>query len=86
MIYSHGNGKISNFLERFQHESPGLALDIILNIYFCNLETLELLVELPRKVIPDRMKIRGIYHSQDFQTHKIRKNPNYKNGRTEYST
>jgi hypothetical protein len=50
-IYSHGRGRTSSFLNRLLHEFLGLAPAIILMIFFCKVNILLLLDQLPQ-IIP----------------------------------
>jgi hypothetical protein len=50
-MYSHERGKISNHLGRLLHEFIGLALAIILIVFFCKVNIILLLDELPQKII-----------------------------------
>jgi multidrug efflux pump subunit AcrB len=50
-IYWHGTGKISHFLNRLLRGVLRHAPTIILMIFFCNLNIVLLLEELPQKII-----------------------------------
>jgi hypothetical protein len=50
-IYSQVRGKMFSFLNKLLHEFRGLVPAIILIIFFCKLNILLLLDELPQKII-----------------------------------
>ena len=51
-IYWHDTGKMSSFLNIFLHELLAPTSYIILIILFCNVDTQNILVEFPEKIIP----------------------------------
>jgi hypothetical protein len=51
-MYAHGRGDIYNFLNRLSHEFLGLTPDMILTVFFCNINIYLLLDKFPQKIIP----------------------------------
>jgi hypothetical protein len=51
-IYSHGSGKICNFLNRSLQGDWGFAPAMILRIFFCNVNSFLLSEKFPQKIIP----------------------------------
>jgi hypothetical protein len=71
-ICSHWRGIISRFLSRLIHEFLGLASAIILIIFFCNVNIILLLDELPSKnyfILHYRVVFRNLFHPDLSKTH-----------------
>jgi len=51
-IYCEGRGKILRLMNSFLHESLFLHSIIILNIFFCNLNTCILFADWPQNIMP----------------------------------
>jgi hypothetical protein len=51
-MYSHGKGKISNFMNRFLHAFLDFTPAIILTTLFCKVNIILMLGELSQKIIP----------------------------------